>query len=223
MIEKHGAILLILFSAVLRGDAVSQESAPAQPPGEAQIAQEFQKAAPMLFKEWTERRMAAQSGKGLGQHIKPELCHGWTHFRFEECKDRVPITDYRLDVTRTDSILTPFLGHLYVHMDEVCDVRNVVGVKGMNLEKNEESMTTLEPSCVGKTYEACIAAGGRDAPRLIGSACTGGPHFTSLYNGEVDLIYRWSQGKWEFQEEKRGKPVSEKQEAWKGEGEGRQR
>jgi len=207
MRTKRTATFLVLLTAMLRTSALAQEPAPAQPPGEAQLAQEFQKSAPTLFKEWTERRLAISRARILGQRIRPNLCHGWTHFRFEKCNDDVPPTEYRIDVTRTDSILTPFLGHLYVHVDETCDVRSVVGVKGMDLEKHEESMAALEPSCVGKTYEECTAAGGRDAPRLVGSTCTGGPHSVSTFHGEVHLIYRWSQGKWEFQEEKSEKPV----------------
>jgi hypothetical protein len=66
----------------------------------------------------------------------------------------------------------------------------------------------LEPNCLGKTYKECIAAGGRDAPKLMGSACTGGPGGLLPYDDdEVHLTYRWSQGKWEFQEEKGEKPA----------------
>ena len=127
-----------------------------------------------------------------------------SYFEFMDCADVRAPAEYRIDVTKTDSVLTPFLGHLYVPVKETCTVRNVVP-KGMTW--GEKATAALEPSCVGKTYEECIAAGGKPAPKLMGSACTGGPGFSFPFEHDVHLTYRWSQGKWEFQEEKSDKPV----------------
>jgi hypothetical protein len=140
---------LVLWTAmVVAGSAQSalpQEPPPAQPLAEVQVAQEFKKAAPVLFAEWVARRPEALRRQGLGQREQggARCGVGITYFVFMDCADVQSPTDYRIDVTKTDSVLTPFLGHLYVPVKETCTVRNVVP-KGMSW--SEKAMAALDPS-----------------------------------------------------------------------------
>jgi hypothetical protein len=197
---------MVTISVVVRVWSEAQEFPPAQPLGEAQVAQQFQEAAPGLFQQWLDRRAESREGLTLGHRNRPKggFCPAITHFEFTECRGSKIPTLYKVDVTRTNSLLTPFLGHLYVQVWEDCLVRNVVGPKGTHWGKKgyEEAMTALEPNCLAKTYAECISAGGRNAPKVAGSACTGGPVRMLPSEGSLDLVYQWSQGKWEFFEEK---------------------
>lgn len=194
-----------LTMVVASGRALCQEPAPAQPMGEAQVAQEFKKAAPDLFREWLARRPEVLRRMGLGhrQHSSNAEClNPVSYYEFMECIDVQAPTEYRIDVTKTDSVLTPFVGHLYVPVKKTCTVRNVVPKPW-----SEKGLATLDPSCVGKTYDDCITAGAKPAPKMGGSFCTGGPGFSFPSESEVHLTFHWSDGKWEFEGEKGDKPV----------------
>ena len=206
MKPRDSMLCAALIVAVLPAWAHSQESAPAQPPAEAQVAQEFKKAAPDLFREWLARRPEVLKRTGLGERKRQRgECRGTaSFFSFMDCVDEQVPAEYRIDVTKTDSVLTPFVGHLYVPVKETCTVRNVVP-KGMTW--SEKSLAALDPYCLDKTYDECIAAGAKPAPKLMGSACTGGPGFSFPFEDEVHLTFRWSEGKWEFEAEKGDKPV----------------
>jgi hypothetical protein len=183
----------------------AQEAAPAQPPVEVQIAQEFRKAAPTLFQEWLARRPETFKRLSLGRRNMPSReCVGFSYFEFTDCRDIQTPTEYRIDVTKTDSVITPFVGHLYVSVDESCTVRNAVP---SGIAWSDKRVAALEPSCVGRTYDECIAGGAKAAPKLAGSLCTGGPEITFPFTDEVHLTFRWSEGKWEFESEKGNKAV----------------
>lgn len=205
MRSKVMGMLVVVVAGALSNWTEAQVSAPAQPAAEVQVAQEFEKAAPILFREWLALRPDVLKRVGLGKRNRPNSRCLWVgYFEFMDCKDTAPPSTYKIDVTKTDSVLTPFVGHLYVPVKETCTVRNVVP-KGMSW--TEKNLSAIEANCVGKTYDECIAAGAKDAPKLMGSDCTGGPGFSFPFEDDVHLTYRWSQGKWEFQEEKSAKPA----------------
>jgi hypothetical protein len=182
----------------------AQESAPAQPLAEAQVAQEFKKAAPDLFREWVKRRPEVLKSAALGERASgPAGCNtGW--FEFIECQDISPPTEYKIDVTRTESILTPFLGLLVVPVHEKCNVRNVVPGA---MSRSEKSLAMLDPHCLGKSYEECTTAGGKPISKMSPGGCMGSSSFSFTHNGEDRISYRWSDGRWEFDSEKGDKPV----------------
>jgi hypothetical protein len=142
----------------------------------------------------------------LGKPNKPSnQCPGTRYIEFTECKDTVTPNEYTIDVTKTDSVLTPFVGHLYIPVKESCSVKNVIpkGRKG----GTPKSIEAMVAGCVNKTYDQCIVAGGKDSPKSFGSVCTGGAAYTFPFEGKLHLTYKWSQGKWEFQEEQGAKPA----------------
>lgn len=200
------AVAILTSIAGLELSAQEQVNPPAQPQSEMQVAQDFKKAAPTLFREWLERRPEMQKRMAVGHRQKFGAgCYSsGSYYEFRECVDaRIP-TEYKVDVTKTDSVLTPFVGHLYVPVKETCTVKNAVP-EGVTW--SEAKLAILDPSCLGKMYEECIAAGAKPAPKKLGSACTGGPGFSFPFEGEVHLTFRWSDGKWEFEGEKADKPV----------------
>src|SRR5262245_12211445 len=147
------SVALVLVTAVLtRARAHAQEPPPPQPLSEAQLAQEFKKAAPDLFLEWAATRSEVLQRMGVGSRgINRSACMGNGYWQFLECRVTTPPTEYKLDVTKTDSVLTPFIGHLYIPVNETCTARNVVP-KGMSW--GEEALAALDPSCLGKVYDA---------------------------------------------------------------------
>ena len=190
---------------------VGQESPttpPVQPPEEVRIASEFEAAAPTLFNDWKIRRPEVLRAVGLGMQGKElSTCntmfgHTW-FYTFIVCQDSSPPATYSIDVKKTDSILTPYLGMLAIPVSETCDVKNVVPAKASWTKKNFEKHA---PACIGKTYAECIAHGASDAPGFVGSACTGGAGFSFSYTGVQRVYYRWSKGKWEFQREEQDPP-----------------
>lgn len=201
---------LITSVAVVGGrlNVMAQEGGskqPAQPPAEIQVAQEFKKAAPGLFQEWLARRPETLKRLGGGRRNEASReCVGFSHFQFTECVDLQRPSEYRIDVTKTNSVLTPFVGHLYVSVEETCTTRNAVP---SGMAWSDKRVAALDPYCLGRTYDDCIAAGAKPAPKLAGSLCTGGPETTSKFTDEVHLTYRWSEGNWEFESEKSDKPV----------------
>lgn len=211
--ELLGALLV---GAATLGSTRGQESAPAQPPAEAQIAQEFKAAAPDLFKEWRSRwtdalkeqetkgrrMLRREFGRNLSGHADPdEIAPGWVVF--SECVQDEEPTTYTLDVKRTDSILTPFIGTLTMTVTLKCEVRKVI-TPGTFVTK--EKNARIEAACINHTYEECLASGAaRPVPEGGVWAGMGDIRFT--YKGEVVLVYRWSEGKWEFKEEKAEPPL----------------
>lgn len=213
-ISYGGALLVVL---AMMGGMRAQESAPAQPLAEAQIAQEFKAAAPDLFKDWQSRWTDAlkqqetkgrrmhrrDSGRNLSGHpeLDDQVVPGW--IVFSECVQDEEPSAYTLDVKRTDSILTPFIGTLTVTVTLKCEVRKVI-TPGAFVTK--EKTARIEAACIDHTYEECLASGAA-RPVPTGGLYAGLGDLSFTYKGEVVLAYRWSEGKWEFKEEKAEPPL----------------
>jgi len=195
--DRKAAGIAVGAVILCAGLALAEETPP-QPPSEVNVAKDFEDAAPQLLQEWAERRPKVLDLLRLGRWSKPTSgCMGVRYFEFTDCTPTKTLSDYRIDVTKTDSVLTPFIGHLYVQVREPCTVRNAVP-KGASW--GEKAFAKIEPFCLGKTYEECITGGAKPAPKSSYSACTGGPSRSFTYDDEIHLTYRWSKGKWEFQD-----------------------
>jgi hypothetical protein len=190
-------MIALLLSLLL---SAGPQETPAQPAAEVEIATKFQEAAPDLFKEWLKLRPGALKAAGLGSEPagKPFQCETAHWFEFIECRDASEPKLVGIDVRKTDSILTPFIGTLVIRSTESCLLKRAVPSRVSWSRKRFEEKA---PSCLGKTYDECIAGGAAPAPEISGSSCTGGPGKTFHYRGELTLTYRWSLGKWEFQRE----------------------
>ena len=195
-----------VFAALLLTPATATAYAqdePAQPLAEVEIVERFQEEADALFLAWLVDRPERLKRAGLGKQgqVATAACtsskKGSNFFEFIECEDVEPPTNYSIDVVRTDSLLSPFVGLIAVPVTERCNLRRAYGGPGMSRKKFDELM----PHCIGKSYGACISAGGRLVGKTVSSACTGGPGGLFSYEGKATLTYRWSKGKWEFDEE----------------------
>ncbi len=171
-----------------------------QPQAEALVAQEFKAAAPDLFSQWLEGRpdrlKKAAVGKLFEKSSSRLVCRGLVYAEFLECHDDPEPTEYRIDVTRTDSILTPYLGHLFVHVTMVCTQSKLVAEGG---SRGDEALNWLKAHCAGTSYEACVAQGAKPIRSSVLNACS--PSWSLPWKAEVNLIFGWSEGKWEFQRE----------------------
>ena len=153
--------------ALLGCTMVAYAEAPAPQTGqasEAQIADQFEKAAPDLFAAWVALRPSSlrEQAKGVPAKAADPRCSPYycCFFTFTECVDEVPPREYSIDVKKTDSLLRPVIGIIRAPIKESCVRRNVVPSK---LQWDKKKSDTLAPLCVGKPYEECIAAGGKDA------------------------------------------------------------
>lgn len=201
-----GIALILLTVCVWAQEPSSVPSA--QPSAETQVAQQFKEVAPQLFKEWLERRPGVLKKLTLGQRVEAPGCPGASWFEFIECADIAPPVEYQIDVTRTDSILTPFLGKLVVPVREGCSVRRLVPGA---LRRDNKSVAKLDPYCLGKTYNECVAGGAKPISKFSPGGCMGSPGGTFTHEMEVSVTYRWSEGKWEFEGEKGDKLVPPKE------------
>ena len=128
--------------------------------------------------------------------------NGWAEF--SECVQESEPTTYAIDVKRTDSIMTPFIGTLTVPVALSCTVRQVIP-PGTFVTKDKAAK--LEAACFGHTYEECIASeAARPVPKTGMYAGLGGDK-AFAYTGKVVTAYRWSEGKWEFNEDKADPPL----------------
>jgi len=174
---------------------------PAQPQIEVDIATRFQEAASDLFAEWVKLRPHTLKDAALGLE---QTCWQMTYyFTFISCEDQASPVLTALDVRKTDSILSPFLGILRVQTRESCVVKRAVPAKWNWYDK---TAAVVRPFCIGKTYDGCIKGGAVPAPKTVGSACTGGPETRFPYEGDLTLSFRWSKGKWEFEREELKEP-----------------
>lgn len=179
---------------------------PVQPPAEVQVAQDFKKAAPDLFRAWLSQRSEVRKRLAFGhrREFRSKCYVRGSYFEFMDCADDEAPSEYQIDVTKTDSVLTPYLGHLFVPVKVTCAVRNATPDAR---SWSEEKLAALDPFCLGKTYEECISGGAKPASKTMGSACTGGPGYSFKADDKVHLTFRWSEGKWEFEGEKSDGPV----------------
>jgi len=172
--------------------------APAQPKAEAEVAQEFEAAAPALFADWLARRPEDLIAGSLGRLYDDE---GWRWFNFTLCKDVVAPSTYQINVRKTDSLTTPFLGELIVPVKETCTNRVLHG--GVTSMK---AIDRLIPFCVDQPYDACLKAGGK-APsgfaKFNGMPPAVANNLTFPLEDETTVLYAWRGGKWEFDKEQR--------------------
>jgi len=180
--------------------AVAQDQ-PAQPQAEVDIATRFQEAAPELFAEWGKQRPSVLKDAALG--LEQSCWEKTYYFTFISCQDQSPPVLAGIDVRKTDSILTPFLGILKVQTRESCLVKRAVPAKWNWYDK---AASVVRPFCIGKTYDECIKGGAVPAPKTVGAACTGGPQTPFPYEGDLTLSFRWSRGMWEFEREELKEP-----------------
>lgn len=195
------AIILAVITSIPQSGF--PQDAPAQPLAEAEVARQFEVAAPGLFKEWLSRRPDVLKALADGQYA--ELGGGQIYycFEFSVCVDAVPPGTYSIDVRKTDSILTPFVGSIIIPVKVSCT--NQVLSSSMRRKLADE----LAPSCLGHTYDECAAAGGKEPSgfsKFNNAPCAGRDDLKFSYEDEVHVSYAWRQGKWEFQEETKKKP-----------------
>lgn len=172
-----------------------------QPESEAAVAARFVEASPVLFDAWVAVRPEALRVAGRGRIMEPltAACSTAYVYEFLTCEDNEPPKLVSIDVRKTESILSPYVGVMRVSVNESCHSRRVVPSK---VKWKEKAHSQVKDSCVGKSFDECISAGARPAPKLLGAACTGGPSTEfSFQSDDVEVYFRWSMGKWEFDRE----------------------
>jgi len=203
-----GLLLAGVFSITT---ASGQESEHAQPPAEVEVAQEFKAAAPELFKKWLEARPEQLRDRGRGE-LANLICtpNLWSmlpiasdqpSIQFLECKDSTIPTEYRIDVRKTDSVLTPFEGLIIVPVKMSCSI-NAASSNRFTAKKRDEVIT----ACVGASYEQCLDAGGKRFPGIGRRRCVVEGLGLRLetpfsYEGAEYVTYGWTGGRWEFQKQ----------------------
>lgn len=192
----------------------AQEST--QPQAEIEVVEQFQSAADSLFVQWLSDRPRELKRVALGyQGTAGPQCKagawGNAFFEFIECSDIETPTDYSLDVIRTDSLLSPFVGIIEVSVFERCTVRRAWAGRWTK-RANRAKFNSLQAHCYGKTFQECIAAGAEVVTTSFGVLCTGGPGFQFSYKGKARMTYRWSKGKWEFDREETDPPRDARRE-----------
>ena len=210
-VKMRTAIVLSLAILLPGGFSVSQEPGPAQQPAEEQVAGDFEAAAPALFAKWLDEHAqalkAAESGHEGIPVARCKRASRWSRVfvAFSYCSDVVVPKAYTIEVKKTGSPLSPFHGVIKIHLTEMCMTRNVLPRKGSWNTKNYEKWA---PSCLGKTYDECIAGGlAIPADHSTGADCTGGPIVPSSYVGDEVVTYRWTHGKWELESEEAIPPL----------------
>jgi len=187
------AALLIVSTLLAQGTS--------PPPSTEEIVAAFEKAVPELFDAIVKAGPAPALGEANTGDAYP--CSSNLHwFSFMECTEQRPPRLVSYDVKKTDSLLTPVLGLMNVDVSEFCRVRYLVGGPMMTAEKFDP----LKPHCLGKTYDQCKAAGGKKTGIGQTACLGGGSEISFTFNDVIEMSYRWSKGKWEFEKEKTSKP-----------------
>jgi hypothetical protein len=207
-LNMSGLAIALLISA----GAWAQQTPPVQPPGEAEIARQFEEQAPDLFQQWLKRRPAVLQQLAFGRWNETDFsvtvpCPPDISFTFSECSDVEVPTDYKINVRKTDSILTPYIGELLINVKVRCRIRHLFPPGfTFSIEKYREAATLMAGSCIGKRYEDCAAAGAKPREKAGFFGCSGREANFS-FDDEAVVTYRWSHEKWEFQEDKVNKSV----------------
>src|SRR5262245_30897768 len=116
--------LAAIFFPILAASMAGATEQPAQPTSEETIASAFEAAAPQLLEEWISRRPAELEGMQKGSRGIVSHCGEKNYwFEFLSCKDTAKPILVGLDVKKTDSLISPFLGVLTVHTTESCDLK----------------------------------------------------------------------------------------------------
>lgn len=178
-------MLTILIAVALS----AASDAPAQPPAEESVGAEFEAASRELFMVWLEGRPERLRDIAKGRQDGRPGRFSFVQFQFLECSDESPPAISSIDVKKTDSVLSPFIGVIRIATDEQCFLRPV-WPPGMGGKAQQEAMI---PRCVGHSYQDCIEARGKPMPEK----------YTKIVprSGETTVYYRWSHGRWEFDKE----------------------
>ncbi len=190
--------------ATLTGPVISQESAPVEPSEEEQAGRYFKETAPDLFQAWQKGRPAYLRQLRLGRLLRVS-CTGviFQFVAFTECEDSVAPTDYRMDVKKTESMMTPFIGVLIIPIKMRCTVQHSVPAI-ISAKKLEAQLG----ACLGQNYEECKAAHmspmRMEEKQFCGLMGLGKPF---SYEGEVRITYGFTDGKWELENQSENPPV----------------
>ena len=157
--NRRATLLLLSLVCVPFSSFLGEE--PAQSPAEENVVTSFEQASQNLFEGWKTTQYR-ESLKALGAGVTgprdrhPDCYNAW-FFEFLTCEEAAPPTMDGIDVTKTDSLMTPFLGIIKVRVHEKCTIRRLVGA----LTMTEKSYKKIEKSCIGRMYDDCRMAGGR--------------------------------------------------------------
>jgi len=195
-----GLFLFLAMTAFLEDSAAQQT---AQPLAEQNVAAEFQQAAPRLFQEWKTDYATSADLQIFGTEASsadPSCYSSGAAFFFEfaKCTPNTEPVLVSIDVRRTDSLLSPFIGIIVGTVSETCVVARLVPTKGNWSRKHFDR---IKDRCLSRSHEECLAAGALPAPKGMTSKCTGGPETTFSFKSEAIIIFKWSQGKWEFEKQ----------------------
>jgi len=190
-----GLIVAISFS-------ISITAHTGDPPDETDIAQSFAATAPALFEVWLGMRQESLQQSAHGHQGNPGKHCAFPNrsmfFEFIACTDTKQPELIGMDVRKTESLLTPYLGILYVEVSVDCVSRRVVPP---GRKWGKKYFDKIASSCLDHTLEECLQAGGKRPPPLAWSSCPSGPETAFDYEATLDLTFLWSLGKWEFESE----------------------
>jgi len=200
-------VAAVFFSALCMRSSIADD-APAQPLAEAEVAHQFETAAPALFHEWLADRPGELKSLADGRNVESQGYTLYYCFEFTVCEDVAPPTAYKIDVRKTDSILTPFVGTLIIPVKLSCADRILTS------SRSRSESDKMAPVCIDHSYADCASAGAKPPSgfskfnKAMGSGgpCTSRDGLKFGYEDEIRVSYGWRQGKWEFQEEMKKKP-----------------
>jgi len=155
---------------------------------------QFEQASHELFAEWLSLRPATLKGAAVGTQEGTPGALGRLEFIFVECSDVSEPRMVSIDVRKTDSVLSPFLGIIHVETNESC-VRRPVWASGWVGKDKQEALIA---ACVGKPYDECIAARGKPMAKRLDRPFS--------YSGHLTIFYRRSKGQWMFDREDSAEP-----------------
>lgn len=192
---------VLVVAAAFSLGASAADSPPPQPIAELDIVAAFERSRDALFEEYVSRRPEILHLIELGTVNEPTPeCFGMRcFFEFRQCTDSSEPRLKSYDVRKTDSILSPFIGVITVERHTVCSLRRLVPKSG--LKQWDTVLPSLFPYCLGHTYQECMSSGKARPAGFAFSNCTGGAGETYTIDDEIDLLYRWSHGAWEFDRE----------------------
>jgi hypothetical protein len=199
------SLCVAVIMVSLAGQVFPQEAVQAQPEP-AQLPSEFKAAAPDLFRAWLEDRPAYMKKLSLGQMGQKTVGKGATantaqYVTFMDCQDTMSPAEYRTEMKETDS--PPTMGLMSVPVKMKC-IQNGAFTSALNADK----MINMFAACVGATYEGCLAAGMKPMNRMMKAMWRiKGIGTPFSYEGEQHITYRWTEGKWEIQDQREEPPL----------------
>lgn len=171
---------------------------------EAEVARQFEQSAPRLFAQWISERPERLKASAVGSYIGEGAMRNYYCFEFFFCEDTATPSEYSIDVRKTDSVLTPFIGVLIVPTHMTCTIQALsAGLKRSTADR-------LAASCIDHTYDSCLAAGAKvpsKAGAMYGPCSQTAVGHTFTFEDEARVSYAWRQGKWEFKSVEQKKPA----------------